>query len=800
MKKVFAVLAVIMFTAGLAFAGDTVTAPTDTPETIWGDPAYAPSGVYDYDGGKSYSLSGNVINISSGAATAVYALGAINTVDSSGSLTNNSVIINNFINMGVVCGAYAEGGGIRDLTLTGNSVSITNTQITAHSDPYVAGADLFEAKNAAANNNTVNLTNVKTKNVYGAKIVTTATGSNVTANNNSVNLTGNTSVTEKVYGVYVDMQQPGNTTANNNIVNINTSASIALNVFGADATNEIGSITANYNEVNIESGSIGGNVYGASAVSNALFGDGTAKATAVGNKVTITGGSVGGNVVGGFAKTIPEDNNSGEANAQNNTVTITGGSISGNVFGGYSVNIDNGGAVKGSAINNTVNLGSGVNVSSVVYGGFVDNSLMYLIPAAGMDARTGNTLNVTGKDITVKNVANFENYNFVITEDMSDFNAVLTVTGTDETNISNSNIHITVDGALGLNAGEEITLITRAPAGLVATDINSKSYALDPNGMARLYEFDIYASVGRHLRAIYAGDKTNPETKILSEGAAAGAIMATMAVDNISGSMLDNIADDGLAAFGAVFGGSEEHDIGSSVEMSAFGLAAGIAKKFNAVNAGVFVEYTDGSFDTESNGAKGDGTASAIGGGLLAKKNIGESTYIEGLVRAGSVSNDYKAKVSGHNGDFDYSSMYFGFALGGGKTFAATDKIGVEVLGKYMLTSIGGSDANLSTGEKYDFDSVLSNRIKVGAKGEYKVNEMIRPFVSVAYDYEISGDVDATIDSLEIDAPSLNGGTFIAGLGANMQMSKTISLEANANLLSGTRSGVNGKLQAKWQF
>jgi hypothetical protein len=53
---------------------------------------------------------------------------------------------------------------------------------------------------------------------------------------------------------------------------------------------------------------------------------------------------------------------------------------------------------------------------------------------------------------------------------------------------------------------------------------------------------------------------------------------------------------------------------------------------------------------------------------------------------------------------------------------------------------------------------------------------------------------------MKIESPSLNGGTFTAGLGASAKIAKALTIDAGINILSGTRSGVTGSLQAKFQF
>ena len=158
--------------------------------------------------------------------------------------------------------------------------------------------------------------------------------------------------------------------------------------------------------------------------------------------------------------------------------------------------------------------------------------------------------------------------------------------------------------------------------------------------------------------------------------------------------------------------------------------------------------------------------------------------------------------IHGTKAEFDYSAMYYGLGIGAGYIIKANEKIDIDVYGKYALTSIGSGESDLATGagEKYEFEGVMSNRIKAGCKGEYKINETIKPYVEIAYDYELSGEVNAKIEGMKVEAPSLNGGTIIGGIGASGKVGERLMIDLSGKLFSGAREGVAGSLQVKWQF
>ena len=152
------------------------------------------------------------------------------------------------------------------------------------------------------------------------------------------------------------------------------------------------------------------------------------------NNVTIGGVSVvvgdihGGSSLLNFPGGAAAGNPTGRASASviNNTVDISGNAeVGGRIFGGfvhYRGNLTNNPLPSGSffeAIDNTVTISGTPDLSnSVLFGGFIGAnhaasvSLVHAIP--GMDAVSGNTLNVNSALITVNGVENFYYVNFIL--------------------------------------------------------------------------------------------------------------------------------------------------------------------------------------------------------------------------------------------------------------------------------------------------------------------------------------------------------------------------------------------------
>ena len=695
--------------------------------------------------------------------------------------TGNSVSITDSMSFESIYGAY--GNAYLSGTLNRNSVSIKNTN--GYEGKSIAGAcldtpyssdNLFTGKYVSAGHgvfeaseNSVYIENVKGWiDVYGASAWVYAGIEK--ANKNSVYILN--SMVDEVYGA---------------------------DVRGHDSDSLVTGMYANENSVTLINSMANQDIYGgysysyrvrASTASAWNANDGKAVNFANGNTVYVKGGIIAG-VYGGYAYSLTSN-----AQASNNTVVIENVARAYHIYGGdASGNFD---SEKVQAINNTVTIIGGLTVDGHICGGRASNS-----GSGGVDRMTGNTLTVKGGHIMANGIRGFEKYNLYVAN--LDTPVIFSANGGgygNTINLSASTVNLFLEKGVKVAIGDKIDLI-RSGYGCGVT-ASSNSQATARGGVSKLYIFDISVdNSGDILQASLKSSENNKDAKALSEGVAAGAILAVQGADILNIGLLSGLQEGKIEVAGSFFGGSSKYDTGSSVELNSIGAAAGIAKRFGAFSAGIFAEYANADFDTEYSAIKSNGKADYIGGGILARKDIKENFYAEGLVRCGQVKNDYKTKladVMGTTADFDYSSIYFGVSLGAGRIFAANEKIDIDLSAKYALTSVGGGEAELKTGDKYEFDSVLSNRLQIGAKGEYKASEAIKPYLALSLDYEISGDVTAKIEGDDVEAPTFNGATFSAGVGASAKLTEKLTLDLGAQLYAGVREGFMGLLKAKYQF
>ena len=661
----------------------------------------------------------------------------------------------------------------------------------------------------------------------------TVTNNHVTINGGSVTSPAISVNGNGVSGGFV-FTTPGQATAKTNNVTINNGSLVNGPVYGGYAISILGGATAERNSITISGGSVDEQVEGGYA---GAFNAATAIAT--GNSITISGGSVkdvyGGRISGGSGSM-----------ATNNSVTISGGSVSGDVYGGYAIatfpNI-------APATNNTVTIsGSPVfGTGTGLYGGFA---------WGGADQRSGNTLNLHAP-ITVASAKNFENWNFYLPSTMAAGGTMLKVTSTADLG-DKAKVNVGIDGASSpLQAGNTVKLIDAGT--LTGTLANTTANGQGMQGVTLLYDFNLSTN-GKQLLATVAGDvpnavpnpkpkpgtsgasspvpipagsgpaRVNPQAKALSEGFIAGPALLTQSADHLaSQGMAEAVAATkaglstgyGLGTFGFISGGSITSDTGSEVDMSSLLLLAGLAMGNDLapgrLTLGAFFEYGKGSYDTYNSFANAadvhsDGDTSHVGGGILARldaRNSGPGhLYGEASLRAGSVDNEWKSNDLranfglGKRAEYDSSSAYYGLHLGLGYVWQITEPASLDFYGKYFWTRQQGDDVTLATGDPISFDDVDSQRLRLGGRFAYAVNDFISPYIGAAYEHEFDGKAEATTNGYAIDAPSLDGDTGIGELGLVVKASDKLPLSFDAGVQGyvGKREGVTGSLQIRFEF
>ena len=716
----------------------------------------------------------------------------------------------------------------------------------------------------------------------------------------TVNLSGSATI-GSLYGGYVD----GAFSANNNNLNISGDATTVSAAFGGRSNDG----AVNGNTVTISGGAptVTGTVCGGLSMnSNAtenrvvikggnfgsivIGGHTTTGKKATDNKVTIEGGTITGNIYGGLS----ENGTAGAAN--NNTVTISGGTItsssvvggkvndgdangntvaiSGGTIGkdGYTTYIRGGNTsgVGKSASNNTITIAGNANLLGdvYVYGGTVqpdDNStaanntvnilksitLKGLYGGIAVETQSyGNTLNIAAKNVVTKDLNAFQNMNFYLPSDIAKDDTMLTVNGSNATNVKGVTFGVAALSGVKLVKGDTVNLLVNNN-GLTTDDTLkttdsatlAKETFLSANSLTtdNKYELSISKKGKDTIIATVdnvteqkadeggSGEKAVSIPDVLKSPVETRAGVVTMinaGADLLISQGMSNAADaaaaertegdaaaapraGGFAPFAAVSFGKLRAESGSHVDNKGIGMNLGFAReienKSGKLLIGPVIEYGHGSYDSyQDSGIKADGKSSYWGIGVIAKQTNDNGFYYEGSLRAGRTKSDYNSDLRpGLHVNYDSSATYWAAHLGVGKLEDIGHDNTLDYYGKYFYSHTGSDSAYLNgANETANFDAVNSHRIRLGARLTHALNEKNKIYGGLAWQYEFKGDARATYSvSGEAPSPSVKGSSGMIELGWQVKPGKSpMTIDLGVTGWVGKQRGITANLQANWTF
>lgn len=711
-----------------------------------------------------------------------------------------------------VFGGYSFKGDSKnnEVTINGGSVVTGN----------VAGGVALKGNSEG---NTVSIIKSSTGYVYGGKGGTSSKG-------NSVEIIEGT-IRNSVYGGYAD--NDNNSSAEKNNVTISAGSKVSGSIYGGYANHN-----ANENKVSFSNvAEVGESVFGgyslkADSKNNevTIEGVGVVKAYVAGgvalagisegNKVNIAHSSVNVNVYGGY---------SFKGNSLDNTVTIDNSIVNENVYGGYT---ESDGAISEKIQNNKVIFKNGAKIKGDVYGGYDKLNKANI---------TNNTLEVVGKDNEAKGIQNFDKLNFFITKDLIANDTMLKVTGT--ALINNAEIKAGVELGTKLKKNDTINLIDAGALkaenittgtltdGLINIDKGIK-VAIGPDGNKLVGVINGTTPPGGGGTTPPGGGGTTPpggggttpgagslyadaDAKSPVETQSAALTMLNLGHDLLTTAGYENaaLAVDGeeegsVNPFITMSANNQKLDTGSHVDLKAWNMNLGFAKKINN-NSGKLliapvIEYGRGSYDSYlDNGTHGDGDAHFWGAGLMAKQLNDDGLYYEGSLRAGRMSTDYQSAVAGGI-KYDSDATYYAAHLGMGKVVQLNDKDTLDYYGKLFYTRQQGDKVTVGTGATYDFDATTSLRTRLGARYTHQLSEKNAFYAGLAWQHEFDGESNAivatTLGSASAPAPSMKGDTGIMELGWRVNNSDKFELGLGVNGSVGKQKGVGFNLSLNFSF
>ena len=507
--------------------------------------------------------------------------------------------------------------------------------------------------------------------------------------------------------------------------------------------------------------------------------------------------------------------------AHHNTVNISDGSVTGNVFGGTSES--------GQAHHNIVNISGDNSKVTRVYGGYVaqgiaNNNEIIVSGSANITnanlygrndkaSGTGNTLTIDGWSGSTQSVQNFNDIAFKNIS-WDDEEPVLRITAGSADDLDKTTIDtIHIAGGSNINVGESMTLIKSEDAPFVSIGTVTDTFTA---GVARegFVSTSVNTTTGGELSFKVNSIKLSGQAVSAAQTRAASAAFVNQGTDLISDS-LDTISRDdnyGVKTFAAVHGNRSKYDVADDIKINGWSTIVGVgnADKFdngNEFSWGVFYENGSGNYRTynsfNNEFFRGDGSMVYNGGGIAARYENKNGVYTEGSLRAGMLKNELDNAMRNVNGSYGYEteSAYYGAHIGVGKIISLSDSSDLDIYGKFFHTYTEGDSVTIAD-DKFDFDSITSDRLRVGARITSNKENKFSTYYGLAYEYEFNGDADMTAQGLRADTQSLQGSSVMAEVGFNYQPTPDSpwSFDLNMRGYTGERQGGSFNVQATYTF
>ena len=497
----------------------------------------------------------------------------------------------------------------------------------------------------------------------------------------------------------------------------------------------------------------------------------------------------GDGIVGGYTV-------KGEANG--NQVIISGDNtvIKSDVYGGISLN--------GTADDNSIILKDNANLSEAqLVGSAIQGS--------------GNKLIIdgwSGKD--VKGAYNFSDINLQNIK-WQNGGTVLNITANDESDaLKNTMINhdgMIISGGSNLSAGDSMTLIKGQDLGITDSNVAADGTFTAGVTVAGTGEAQV-ADDGNSVSYTVTSVKMLVQIDLVAENRAVAAAFVNQGTDLINDS-LDALSRDGkygIKTFAAVHGNRSKYDVNSDLKINGWSSIVGVGNEKNIGNGdfswGVFYENGSGNYRTynEFNNEffRGDGSLVYNGGGIAARFEQDNGVYTEGSLRAGLLKSEMtNALKDGAGNSYGYKSesSYYGAHIGVSKIISLNEATDLDVYGKFFHTYTDGDSFTVAN-DKFEFDSITSDRLRIGARLTTNKENKFSTYYGLAYEYEFNGDADMRAQNMSAPEQSLKGSSCMAEIGMNYKPSSESpwSFDLSMRGYAGQRDVFSGNVQATYTF
>lgn len=396
---------------------------------------------------------------------------------------------------------------------------------------------------------------------------------------------------------------------------------------------------------------------------------------------------------------------------------------------------------------------------------------------------------------------------FVLPSNVKSGDVMLSLSG-QALNIADAKLSLEADNYLReLIGGEQIILIDKTTGAIAEA---GQSYRALYGATAYLFEVDQNSD---HLAINYQGrsDDTRKAKSYLEAPLAALAMTADhgrMVVDLASRQIIDR-TENGVGIVAGLTASHNRVNTGSHADIDSFSYMAGPAWRFDNLSGvsrlGVFIEGGSGEYDAfnqvSGRRIKGSGDVDHIGGVVFGRHDFTDNYYLEGSFRMGRVETDYKTRDLGTHAAFDSSSLYWGAHVGGGYLYSIDEQSVVQPYLNVYFTRQNSDSLTTKAGERVKLETADSVVTRLGARYSHAVTETLTARVGAAWDQELDGEQDGTIDGLKIPNPSMKGASAFGEIGLSYQPKDApYFVEVNAFGNAGKRDGGGGQAAVGFNF
>ncbi len=746
-----------------------------------------------------------------------------NNIDTYGDKENGKLVIGDGFNnsASTIAGSYASGSQ----DATGGNVVINGSFTTKTNDIYAGYSE-----NGAVKDNTITLqanADVATKNLYGANDTITRAATNKSENSLIIEgWSGKVNSLNNFDEINIKKADLDNTLKIESVVKSDLSgAKLSIDEFAVDKDTDLAvNDSKNIIEMkNISTGAVADDSKTQESIAETANGvrvhqfdldadsqdsDSDTTITATVNKSVLAGRYTNDDASYGTGNLNIDDNFKTKANivagsyatgdkeATNGVITVDG-SYNGSIYAGYSE------SGTGKVNNNSIILNDTANVENAnLYGSNTGNT--------GNDSN--NNLIVNGNVGNVQSVNNFNQIDFNNIEGNSN-TGMLNIINADGSDLENTKINLnSIAGGQRLNAGDNLNVLT----GNDALNIDSKNINADKifEGTTGIVSGDAMIDKNGNIVINIQEVENNSQTNLVAENRAVASAFINQGSDLISDG-LDSLSDQygyGFKTFGAVYGNRSSYDVNSELKINGWSEIIGFGRTNRVANGnfdwGVFYENGIGNYrvynEFNDEFFRGDGNLLYNGGGVLARLRQDNGLYYEASLRAGTLKSEMNNALKDGSGNFygyESDSTYYGAHLGVGKILKLDKDRDLDIYGKFFHTYVDGDSFDIA-GDRFEFDSVTSDRLRIGAKLTTNKQNKWSTIYGLAYEYEFNGDSDMRAGQFDMPTQSLKGGTVIGEIGLNYQSTKynPWSFDLKLTGYQGQRDGFSGKAQITYNF